>query len=110
MGLVTNHRALLILASLAEGDRHGYAIKKDIAERTAGDVRLGSTTLYRLLGQLLEAGHIQETAHRPAPQLDDQRRRYFRITGAGKRTLASEMRLLERVLLAVRPVLDGRNR
>ena len=110
MAVKPNHSALLILASLADADRHGYAIKKDVAERTAGEVRLGSTTLYRLLGQLLDDGLIEEARTRPAPQLDDERRRYFHITPAGKRALAAEMRILERVLHAVRPALAPRSR
>jgi DNA-binding PadR family transcriptional regulator len=110
MGTIPNHNALLILASLAEADRHGYAIKKDIVDRTGGDVRLGSTTLYRTLGQLLDAGLIEEARARPAPQLDDERRRYFHITAAGRRELAAERRLLERVLVAVRPTLAPRER
>ena len=110
MGTIPNHHALLILASLAEADRHGYAIKKDIVDRTGGDVRLGSTTLYRTLGQLLDAGLIEEARARPAPQLDDERRRYFHITAAGRRELAAERRLLERVLVAVRPTLAPRER
>jgi DNA-binding PadR family transcriptional regulator len=95
----------LILASLAESERHGYAIKKDVAARTGGDVRLGSTTLYRLLGQLLDDGLIEESDARPAAHLDDERRRYYRITAAGKRTLATELRRLERLVLAARPSL-----
>jgi DNA-binding PadR family transcriptional regulator len=110
MGTTPNHNALLILASLADADRHGYAIKKDITERTGGEVRLGSTTLYRLLGQLLDDGMIEEARTRPAPQLDDERRRYFHLTAAGRRALATEMRILERVLLAVRPALAPRGR
>ena len=110
MGTIPNHNALLILASLAEADRHGYAIKKDIVDRTGGDVRLGSTTLYRTLGQLLDAGLIEDARARPAPQLDDERRRYFHITAAGRRELAAERRLLERVLVAVRPTLAPRER
>jgi DNA-binding PadR family transcriptional regulator len=110
MGKSPSYTALLILASLADADRHGYAIKKDIAERSGGEVRLGSTTLYRLLGQLLDAGLIEEAHSRPAPQLDDERRRYFHITTAGRRELVAEARRLERVLLAVRPALAPRGR
>ena len=106
----TTYNALLILASLADGDRHGYAIKKDVAERSGGEVKLGSTTLYRLLGQLLDRGLIEDARTRPAPQLDDERRRYFHITAAGRRELVSELRRLERVLLAVRPALSPRGR
>jgi len=103
MGLNLPYRALLVLGSLAAANRHGYAIRKDVAERSGGEVRLGSTTLYRMLGQLLDEGLIEEARSRPAPQLDDERRRYFHITAAGRRALAAELRLLERVLLAVRP-------
>jgi len=65
MGKRPSYRALLILASLADTDRHGYAIKKDIVDRSSGAVRLGSTTLYRLLGQLLDDHLIEEAAARP---------------------------------------------
>ena len=95
-------RSLLVLASVADGERHGYAIKKDITQRTGGDVRLGSTTLYRLLGRLLDDGLIEESAARPAAHLDDERRRYYRITGAGRRALAAELKRLDRLVLAVR--------
>ena len=94
--------ALLILSSLVEEDRHGYAIRKDIARRGGGDLGLGVTTLYRLLKQLLDAGLVDESPRRPAPALDDERRRYFRITPAGRRALTAEIGRLERVLAAVR--------
>lgn len=102
--------ALLILASLADAERHGYAIKKDIAQRTGGDVRLGSTTLYRLLGRLLDDALIEESPARPASHLDDERRRYYRITAAGRRALAAESKRLDRLVLAIRPALFPRNR
>jgi DNA-binding PadR family transcriptional regulator len=110
MGTTPSYHAVLILASLADADRHGYAIRKDVAARSAGDVRLGSTTLYRLLGQLLDEGLIEEARSRPAPELDDERRRYFHITAAGRRALAAELRRLERVMLAVKPALESRGR
>ena len=110
MGKRPSYRARLILASLADTDRHGYAIKKDIVDRSSGAVRLGSTTLYRLLGQLLDDHLIEEAAARPARHLDDERRRYFQITAAGRQMLADETRLLERVLLAVRPAMGPRGR
>ena len=100
MGRAPSHHAVLILASVAEEERHGYAIKKDVERRTSGDVRLGSTSLYRLLGQLLDDGLIAERA--PAESEPDQRRRYYRITAAGRRELAAERARLERVLTAVR--------
>jgi DNA-binding PadR family transcriptional regulator len=94
--------ATLILAALADGDRHGYAVRKEITRRTGDEVRLGVTTLYRLLNDLEAAGLIDEPHVRPAPELDDERRRYFRITPAGRRALAAEIKRLERVLTAVR--------
>ena len=102
MATFASPHAVLILASLAESARHGYAIKKDVAERTGDEVRLGSTTLYRLLGQLLDDGLIEEQRTRPAPALDDERRRYYAITAAGRRALSGELRRLERVLVAAR--------
>jgi DNA-binding PadR family transcriptional regulator len=102
--------AMLILASLADGDRHGYAIRKDVAARTGDDVRLGVTTLYRLLKGLLDAGLVEEPAQRPAPALDDERRRYYRITRAGRSALAAEIRRLERVLAAARGAGASRSR
>lgn len=92
--------ALLILSSLVDEERHGYAIRKDIAAR-CGE-QLGITTLYRLLNNLLDAGLVVESPRRPAPVEDDERRRYFRITAAGRRALRAEVGRLERVLAAVR--------
>lgn len=106
MGRSPSHHSLLILASLAEGERHGYAIKKDVARRTDGEVRLGSTSLYRLLAQLLDDGLIAE--RRAADEDDDQRRRYYRLTAAGRRALAAEVARLERMLLAARPAAGRR--
>ena len=103
-------RSILVLASLADADRHGYAIKKDIAQRTGGDVRLGSTTLYRLLGRLLDEGLIEESTARPAAHLDDERRRYYRITPAGRRALRAELKRLDRLVMAVRPALPVREK
>ena len=97
--------AILILATLADGYRHGYAIRKDVEARTGGAVRLGVTTLYRLLRQLLRAGLVEESAKRPAPQFDDERRRYFSITADGRRTLRAELQRMERVLEAARPAV-----
>ena len=84
--------AVLILATLADGYRHGYAIRRDVGLRTEGAVRLGVTTLYRMLRQLLAAGLVEESARRPSPQFDDERRRYFSITPAGRRALREELR------------------
>lgn len=95
--------AVLILATLADGYRHGYAIRRDVEARTDGAVRLGVTTLYRMLSQLLDAGLVEESARRPLPQFDNERRRYFSITPAGRRALKEHVRRAERVVAAMRP-------
>jgi DNA-binding PadR family transcriptional regulator len=95
--------AVLVLSSLAETDRHGYNLKTDVRARSGGDVAPGATSLYRALWQLLDDGLIAESTHRPAPQYDDVRRRYFTITTAGRRTLAAERARLERLVAAARP-------
>jgi DNA-binding PadR family transcriptional regulator len=95
--------AVLVLSSLAEAPRHGYNLKKDVAVRSGGDVAPGATSLYRALWQLEDDGLIVETDDRPAPQHDDERRRYFKITAAGRRTLATELARLERLVAAARP-------
>lgn len=83
-----------ILLALAEEDRHGYAIIQDIAERTNHRLRLGPGTLYRSLQRMLELGLILETEERPAPEQDDERRRYYRITPYGKAVARAETRRL----------------
>ena len=96
--------AVLILATLADGYRHGYAIRRDVESRTEGAVRIGVTTLYRMLRQLLTAGLVEESARRPSPHFDDERRRYLSKTPAGRRARRSELRKFELVLAAARPV------
>lgn len=90
-----------ILVSLADADRHGYAIIQDISERTDGAVRLGAGTLYRTIQRLLEDGLILETPDRPAPDQDDERRRYYRLTPLGRSVARAEAeRLAQLVRLA----------
>lgn len=79
-----------VLLSLAGGDRHGYAIMQDVAESTGGQIKLGPGTLYGTVKRLLEARLIEESAERPDPHLDDERRRYYRLTGAGERAVRAE--------------------
>ena len=95
--------AVLVLSSLSEADRHGYNLKKDVRDRSGGDVAPGATSLYRALWQLESDGLIAESHDRPAPHHDDERRRYFKITGAGRRMLAAERARLERLVAAARP-------
>ena len=90
-----------ILMSLAANDRHGYAIIQDVEARTAGQLKLGAGTLYRSLQRMLEQGLIIETGDRPAAGLDDERRRYYRITEYGEAVARAEAaRLTELVRLA----------
>ena len=72
-----------ILLAVAEQDRHGYAIIQDVAARTSGELKLSAGTLYRSIQRMLEQGLLLETRDRPAPELDDERRRYYRITPYG---------------------------
>jgi DNA-binding PadR family transcriptional regulator len=87
-----------ILVALADDDRHGYAIIQEVAARTGGDVTLGAATLYRSIQRLLEQGLILETRERPAPELDDQRRRYYRITPRGRAAARAEARRLQQLV------------
>ena len=95
--------AVLVLSSLADASRHAYALKKDVRDRSGGDVSPGATSLYRTVWQLGDDGLIEESDDRPAPQHDDERRRYYRITPAGRRALAAELARLERLVSAARP-------
>jgi DNA-binding PadR family transcriptional regulator len=90
-----------ILMSLAEDDRHGYAIIQDVANRTDGELKLSAGTLYRSIQRMLEQGFIIEPRERPEPDADDERRRYYRITQLGKSVARAEARrLMELVRLA----------
>jgi DNA-binding PadR family transcriptional regulator len=90
-----------ILMALAAGDRHGYAIIQDVAQRTSKSLQLGAGTLYRSLQRMLEQGLIVETGDRPDPESDDERRRYYRITRYGEAVARAEARrLTELVRLA----------
>ncbi len=90
--------AFHILMALAEEDRHGYAIMELVAERTRGAVRLSPGTLYRTIQRLLEQGLILETRDRPAPEDDDERRRYYRLTSYGRAAARAEARRLAGLL------------
>lgn len=89
---------LQILLTLAGGERHGYGITQDIAGRTSAKMRLEPGNLYRSLRAMLDDGLIEESERRPAPDLDDERRRYYRITPLGRRVAAAEIARLEAVV------------
>ena len=79
-----------ILLALDEEERHGYGIIKEVEQRTEGRIRLEPSPLYRRLKRLLDTGIVEESAKRPAPELDDERRRYYRLREAGRRMLAAD--------------------
>src|SRR5215469_18481915 len=81
-----------ILMALAEEDRHGYAIIQDVEARTDGELKLSAGTLYRSIQRMLEQGLIIEPRERPLPELDDERRRYYRITDFGRAVAEAESR------------------
>ena len=91
-----------ILVALADKDRHGYSIMQEVAARTDGAVRLSPSTLYSAIKRLLEEGLIEELAERPDPDNDDERRRYYRLTKAGRRAAADEAKHLEKLLADAR--------
>ena len=80
----------LILMTVAAGERHGYGIMLDIAERTGGSVRLEAGGLYRSIRRLLGDKLLTESPRRPASDLDDERRRYYALSPLGKRVVAAE--------------------
>jgi DNA-binding PadR family transcriptional regulator len=93
---------LQILLALADGDKHGYAIVKEVRRRTDGEVELGASSLYAVLKRLLADGLVIETDERPDPALDDERRRYYRLSRLGRDVAAAELRRLETVLQQAR--------
>jgi DNA-binding PadR family transcriptional regulator len=91
-----------ILLTLVDVERHGYAIMRDVAERTHGEVRLGPGTLYGSLKRLLEAGLVEEGGERVDPDMGDERRRYYRLTKLGLSVARAEARRLEGLVRAAR--------
>lgn len=90
--------AFHVLLALADRERHGYAIMQEVEETTGGRVTMGPGTLYGTIKRLLSAGLIEESDERPDPGIDDRRRRYYRLTGLGRRVAAAEAaRLAEAV-------------
>ncbi len=104
--------ALQILIALGDGDLHGYAITADIAERTSGQLVIQPGNLYRTLRTLLDSGLIVESDRRPAADLDDERRRYYRITPSGRKAAHEEIERLDTIVRQARrsPWLKSRNR
>jgi DNA-binding PadR family transcriptional regulator len=90
-----------IMLSLAADEQHGYGIMQDVLDRTTGKVRLWPATLYGSLKRLIEAELIEESKKRPAPEEDDARRRYYRLTTLGKRVLDAECERLQDLVRAI---------
>lgn len=87
--------AFQVLLALADEGRHGYGIIQEVEARTDGLIRLRSGSLYTLLQRLLDEDLIAESDDRPAPEQDDERRRYYKVTGLGRGVLTAEARRLE---------------
>ena len=91
-----------ILLALADGERHGYSIMRDVERATEGAFTLGPGTLYRSIKQMLALGLIEESGERPDPALDDERRRYYRITPSGRVAASQEAQRLARLVSEAR--------
>jgi DNA-binding PadR family transcriptional regulator len=91
-----------IMVALGEEELHGYAIMQEVRRRTAGKRRLAPGTLYRSLKQMEERGWVVEAEERPDPSLDDERRRYYRLTDLGRRVALAELERLESLVRAGR--------
>lgn len=91
-----------VLIALADGEKHGYAIIKEVARRTDGRIRLSAGTLYTLIRRFVQDGVIAESAERPDPALDDERRRYYRLTDFGREVARAEAARMESTLTMAR--------
>jgi len=91
-----------VLLALAGDERHGYAILQEVAALTDGELEIEPGTLYRALHRMLRDGWVVESARRPAADVDDERRRYYRITAAGRRAASAEAARLARLVALAR--------
>ncbi|HWB03964.1 MAG TPA: helix-turn-helix transcriptional regulator [Verrucomicrobiales bacterium] len=89
---------LHILLALSNGERHGYGIMKQVASESQGKVKMGPGTLYGSIGRMIEAGLIRESERKVDPELDDERRVYYKMTALGEATLAAELERYREVL------------
>ena len=89
-----------ILLALADSERHGYDIMQEVDQRTEGTVRLGPGTLYGSIKRMLADGLVEESGDRPDPELDDERRRYYRLTDFGYRVAKAEAERLSQLVKA----------
>lgn len=91
-----------ILVALASGERHGYAIMQDVIETTGGQIRMGPGTLYGTIKRMLDIGLIEECGEKPDPNLGDERRRYYRLTGFGGQVATAETQRMSKILREAR--------
>jgi len=91
-----------ILLALADGERHGYGIMKEVEEQTQRQMRMGPGTLYGTIKRMFAAGLIEESDERPDPELDDERRRYYRLTEFGRRVASAELERLSNLIRVAR--------
>ncbi len=94
---------MYIVLAFGPDERHGYAIMREVARITGGAVKLGPGAIYTTIKRLLADGLIEESDERPDPDLDDQRRRYYRLTTVGRSVAASEVQRLEVLVSSARP-------
>jgi DNA-binding PadR family transcriptional regulator len=91
-----------ILLSLADGEKHGYGIMKNVETQTRGRIKMGPGTMYGSIKRMLAAGLIEETEERPDPELDDERRRYYKLTAVGRKVAVAETQRITQVLKIAR--------
>lgn len=91
-----------MLLALGDGEKHGYAILKDVEQQTNGEVRLNTGTMYAIIKRLLSEGIIEECHSRPAVEHDDQRRRYYRLTARGRELTIAEAERMEKLIATAR--------
>jgi DNA-binding PadR family transcriptional regulator len=94
--------AMLILLAIGPNERHGYAVMREVARMTGGATRLGPGGVYTTIRRLLDDGLIEESGERPDAELDDQRRRYYRLTGLGRAVAAVEVARLDAIVRSAR--------
>jgi DNA-binding PadR family transcriptional regulator len=91
-----------ILLALVDGEKHGYSIMKEVETQTGGKIKMGPGTLYGSIKRMLSAGFIEEADERPDPTLDDERRRYYRLSNLGQKALNAESQRLEQAVKVAR--------
>ncbi len=97
-----NPRDFLILFSLVDHESHGYGLVKEVERQSEGEVRLDPANLYRSLKRMIKQGLVEESDRRPAPDSHDERRRYYAITGFGRRVVTREAARIDKLAAAAR--------